>query len=497
MFAKRLVAIGATVLTGILIAPVAMAVPSTEDIDAVRGQAEDTRGQIAAIEVDLARTSAEYDDAMVRVQVAAEEYNTAQESLNLAEEEARAAQDDLTEALADLDAARSLVAGIAMSAYRNGGNFSQLSLFLEADGISSAISSANTFSILGAHADGAQQQLAAASLAADLAKARAEEAVAGHQDAVAALESAHAQTTLEAEAAGAAMAEIEAQREGLITELAALRNTTVEMERERQAELDRQRQEREDRAARAELERQAEREANERPSRSNDRDDGDRGGSSPAPTASPTPTASPAPSRTATPAPTATPSDRPDSGEVTTPTPTPTRTATPTPTPTPTRTATPTPTPTATPIPTPTPTKAPTPKPTPTPTTPPKAPAPSGAGAKALAWAKTQIGKPYVWGAAGPNSYDCSGLTMAAFRQAGVSLPRNSAAQYSAGTKVPFSQMQPGDLFFYSNNGSQSGIYHVAIYAGNNMRLHAPSPGKSVELVPMWSVNVMPYAVRL
>jgi len=102
-----------------------------------------------------------------------------------------------------------------------------------------------------------------------------------------------------------------------------------------------------------------------------------------------------------------------------------------------------------------------------------------------------------VWGAAGPDSYDCSGLTMAAFKRAGVNLPRNSAAQYNVGTKVPVKEMQAGDLFFYSNNGSPSGIYHVAIYAGGGMRVHAPSPGKTVEHVPMYWTNVLPMAVRL
>jgi peptidoglycan DL-endopeptidase CwlO len=99
-----------------------------------------------------------------------------------------------------------------------------------------------------------------------------------------------------------------------------------------------------------------------------------------------------------------------------------------------------------------------------------------------------------VWGAAGPNGYDCSGLTMRAFQNAGVSIPRTSGAQYNVGTRVPTSQMRAGDLIFYAQGGR---IYHVAIYAGNGMRLHAPAPGKTVELVPMYWTNVLPYAVRL
>src|SRR5699024_5910626 len=179
------------------------------------------------------------------------------------------------------------------------------------------------------------------------------------------------------------------------------------------------------------------------------------------------------------------PSSSPSSSPSATPTssPSPSQTSSPSPT----QTATPSPTPTSTPSPSPTAdAPKPKPKPKPKPDPKPKPPESSSAGATALAWAKTQIGKPYVWGSGGPNSYDCSGLTMAAFAQAGVNLPRSSGAQYNVGTKVSVNNMKPGDLFFYSNNGSPSGIYHVAIYAGNGMRLHAPSPGKTVELVPMW-----------
>src|SRR5699024_890360 len=120
--------------------------------------------------------------------------------------------------------------------------------------------------------------------------------------------------------------------------------------------------------------------------------------------------------------------------------------------------------------------------------------APSSVGQAALNWAMPRRGKPYVWGADGPDSYDCSGLTMRAFQHAGASLPRTTGAQYAATTHVPVDQMRPGDLIFYSSNGSASGIYHVALYAGDGMRVHAPAPGQSVEYVPVWWTNVLPYA---
>ncbi|MFF7532447.1 NlpC/P60 family protein [Streptomyces bobili] len=94
---------------------------------------------------------------------------------------------------------------------------------------------------------------------------------------------------------------------------------------------------------------------------------------------------------------------------------------------------------------------------------------------KALAFARAQIGKPYVWGATGPDSYDCSGLTQAAWKAAGVTLPRVTYDQVNAGTTVSLSSAQPGDLvFFYAD------VTHVGIYIGNGMMIHAPKPGTYV-----------------
>ncbi|MEV6944613.1 NlpC/P60 family protein [Streptomyces sp. NPDC051172] len=94
---------------------------------------------------------------------------------------------------------------------------------------------------------------------------------------------------------------------------------------------------------------------------------------------------------------------------------------------------------------------------------------------KALAFARAQIGKPYVWGATGPGSYDCSGLTQAAWKAAGVSLPRTTYDQVNAGTTVSLTDAQPGDLIFFYDD-----ISHVGVYIGNGMMIHAPKPGAYV-----------------
>lgn len=100
----------------------------------------------------------------------------------------------------------------------------------------------------------------------------------------------------------------------------------------------------------------------------------------------------------------------------------------------------------------------------------------TGAGVKALRAAQIQLGKPYEWGAEGPGSFDCSGLTSWAFKQAGVTLPRSSSQQARVGRAVSWDAMQPGDLVFY-----YSPVSHVGIYAGNGTMVDAPQTGDVVK----------------
>ncbi|CEH35068.1 C40 family peptidase [Romboutsia lituseburensis] len=95
--------------------------------------------------------------------------------------------------------------------------------------------------------------------------------------------------------------------------------------------------------------------------------------------------------------------------------------------------------------------------------------------------AKAQIGKPYVWGAEGPDTFDCSGLTYYVYGKVGIKLPRVSRDQYSVGTYVNRSNLQPGDLLFSSTDGSGN-ITHVGIYIGNGEMIHSPKPGSNVQI---------------
>ncbi|UXY31558.1 C40 family peptidase [Streptomyces sp. HUAS TT20] len=98
-----------------------------------------------------------------------------------------------------------------------------------------------------------------------------------------------------------------------------------------------------------------------------------------------------------------------------------------------------------------------------------------GKAMKALAFARAQIGRPCVWGAMGPDSYDCSSLTQAAWKAAGVALPRGAAEQAHAGTPVAVTDIQVGDLVVFFDNAS-----HVGLCTGNGMMIHAPGPGSSI-----------------
>ena len=108
----------------------------------------------------------------------------------------------------------------------------------------------------------------------------------------------------------------------------------------------------------------------------------------------------------------------------------------------------------------------------------------SGHGAQAaIDFAMAQLGDMYLWGATGPNRWDCSGLTMAAWEHAGVQLPHYSVAQYEQIQHIQQDELRPGDLIFWALNPSDPGtIHHVAMYLGNGMMIHAPRTGKPVQI---------------
>jgi cell wall-associated NlpC family hydrolase len=124
---------------------------------------------------------------------------------------------------------------------------------------------------------------------------------------------------------------------------------------------------------------------------------------------------------------------------------------------------------------------------------------PAGAAGNAIRFALAEVGKPYVWGATGPNTYDCSGLMLRAFQAAGIDLPRVSWQQFQAGGHVPVKQAQPGDLLFYATDPNDPAtIHHVMLYMGDGQMVEAPYSGESVRVRPVpWGYNeLVPLATR-
>ena len=114
-------------------------------------------------------------------------------------------------------------------------------------------------------------------------------------------------------------------------------------------------------------------------------------------------------------------------------------------------------------------------------------PAPTQAAAAAIAEAAAHLGQPYVWGATGPASFDCSGLTLTAYRAAGINLPRTAAQQWYAGPQVALGDLQPGDLLFWAYDANNPAtIHHVAMYVGGGKMIAAPHSGDVVKVQPVY-----------
>lgn len=113
--------------------------------------------------------------------------------------------------------------------------------------------------------------------------------------------------------------------------------------------------------------------------------------------------------------------------------------------------------------------------------------APNAIAAAAIAAARSRLGVPYVWGATGPGSFDCSGLTQWSYAHAGVALPRTAAEQWYSGPHPSMSQLQPGDLLFWAfDPNDPATIHHVAIYIGNGQMIAAPHTGENVQIQPVY-----------
>lgn len=441
--------------------------PSQDDINKSKQKEASTSASIASLEARLATLKANTENATMKAQIATEDYLQSLDALNKAKAATAAARAKATAATKQTHQARKTLSDVVVQTYQDGGNpFDIVSPYLTGRSLGDIASQKAALDRAGENTDAKLQKVQALQSVATTMEGIAAQKESAQRAATQKTEATKNAAQAAANAAQAAQSQATSQRANLISQLAAQRNTTVALETQRQEQLEQAEQNRKNEEARKQAQQAAaQAKAKEEQEKQNEAKAKE--------TASPTPSQpDPQPSQTAAPEPA------------------PSQTTTPEPAPSPSETSQPAPEPEPAPSPTPTPEPDPEPEPDPT-------PAPSGGADVAIAKAYTFIGVDYVWGGESYSGVDCSGLAMLSWAAAGVSLTHSSRAQYWEGTHVSLDSVQPGDLIFWSSDGSAGSIYHVAIYLGNDQMIEAPTFGVPVRVTGVRYSGIMPYAVRL
>ena len=443
--------------------------PSQDDINKSKQKEASTSASIASLEARLATLKANTENATMKAQIATEDYLQSLDALNKAKAATAAARAKATAATKQTHQARKTLSDVVVQTYQDGGNpFDIVSPYLTGRSLGDIASQKAALDRAGENTDAKLQKVQALQSVATTMEGIAAQKESAQRTATQKTEATKNAAQAAANAAQAAQSQATSQRANLISQLAAQRNTTVALETQRQEQLEQAEQNRKNEEARKQAQQAAaQAKAKEEQEKQNEAKAKE--------TASPTPSQpDPQPSQTAAPEPA------------------PSQTTTPEPAPSPSETSQPAPAPEPEPEPAPAPTPEPDPEPEPDPT-----PAPSGGADVAIAKAYTFIGVDYVWGGESYSGVDCSGLAMLSWAAAGVSLTHSSRAQYWEGTHVSLDSVQPGDLIFWSSDGSAGSIYHVAIYLGNDQMIEAPTFGVPVRVTGVRYSGIMPYAVRL
>lgn len=443
--------------------------PSQDDINKSKQKEASTSASIASLEARLATLKANTENATMKAQIATEDYLQSLDALNKAKAATAAARAKATAATKQTHQARKTLSDVVVQTYQDGGNpFDIVSPYLTGRSLGDIASQKAALDRAGENTDAKLQKVQALQSVATTMEGIAAQKESAQRTATQKTEATKNAAQAAANAAQAAQSQATSQRANLISQLAAQRNTTVALETQRQEQLEQAEQNRKNEEARKQAQQAAaQAKAKEEQEKQNEAKAKE--------TASPTPSQpDPQPSQTATPEPA------------------PSQSTTPEPAPSPSETSQPAPAPAPEPEPAPAPTPEPDPEPEPDPT-----PAPSGGADVAIAKAYTFIGVDYVWGGESYSGVDCSGLAMLSWAAAGVSLTHSSRAQYWEGTHVSLDSVQPGDLIFWSSDGSAGSIYHVAIYLGNDQMIEAPTFGVPVRVTGVRYSGIMPYAVRL
>ena len=443
--------------------------PSQDDINKSKQKEASTSASIASLEARLATLKANTENATMKAQIATEDYLQSLDALNKAKAATAAARAKATAATKQTHQARKSLSDVVVQTYQDVGNpFDIVSPYLTGRSLGDIASQKAALDRAGENTDAKLQKVQALQSVATTMEGIAAQKESAQRTATQKTEATKNAAQAAANAAQAAQSQATSQRANLISQLAAQRNTTVALETQRQEQLEQAEQNRKNEEARKQAQQAAaQAKAKEEQEKQNE--------------AKAKETASPTPSQ---------PDPQPSQSAA--PDPQPSQTTTPEPAPSPSETSEPAPAPAPEPEPAPAPTPEPEPEPEPDPT-----PAPSGGADVAIAKAYTFIGVDYVWGGESYSGVDCSGLSMLSWAAAGVSLTHSSRAQYWEGTHVSLDSVQPGDLIFWSSDGSAGSIYHVAIYLGNDQMIEAPTFGVPVRVTGVRYSGIMPYAVRL
>ena len=398
--------------------------PSQATVDHARATVEARKLSVAQIEAALAAATARMEAASTAAEAAAERYNGAMWELDVARTHTQQAKVRAKKAAADVESQRAGIIQLVTESYQNGTELNTATALMSDEGPSGLM---NRYAVVQSAGDSMKARYDRFRVSRARARAYAESAAKAEakQTRLAADAKKLASAAGEAAAAaGAAANQIAAQKQQLVQALAKAQNISVDLARKRQAGLERIAQEKAAAAARA---KEAAEQAALQKAAALARKKAAAARSDASDTRRADPGQSDAPS-SSTPAPVTAP--------------------------------------------------------------PPVAhPAPNQTVAvrRAIAYAKQQLGRPYQWGAAGPSTFDCSGLTMRAWGMGGKSLPHYSVAQFYQSTRVSMADAKPGDLLFWSNNGSPSGIHHVALYLGGGQFIEAPHTGASVRYNSIYS----------
>jgi len=421
--------------------------PSKAQVDRAKAAVAGAAGQAAALDAQYAAASAQLSQVQDQAAAAAEAYNGARLQLQRRTTETAAAQKRAAAAEKVADAAGLEVRRYAAGVYQQGGSLGEIEAYLSSDGPQDLMDRATALEAVSDARARSVQEAQATSIVAATMKRQAADAQAAQTKAAASAQAARDAAQSQADQAQAAAVSIQKQQASLVSRMATLRKTSVALERQRQDGLAAAAAAR---AAAAEAARQA-RLAEQRAAAARSaaaRKEAQQAAARAAAEAARQRAAAEAAQKAAE-------QNKPQPRPQPRPQPKP-RPADPTPTPPP--------------------------------------PSSNGGVSAVLAYARAQIGKPYLWGAEGPDSFDCSGLTMRAWQQAGVNLSHYTGAQWGETTRVPISELQPGDLVFYGSSGESS--HHVGLYIGGDQMIEAPHAGADVRYASIYRSDLLPYGGR-